>query len=70
MDEILNIDFHVKQMVLVALNTCCCHEGAARKLGIDVRTLHRKKKQYGIQKNWREGRYHYEIIKRPLRSVA
>lgn len=47
-EENLNIYYNIRLMVLVALNTSCCHEGAARKLGINVRTLHRKKKEFGI----------------------
>lgn len=48
-EEILNIDYHVKRMVLKALNKCHSGVAASKLLGVSTRTLTRYKIQYGIR---------------------
>jgi hypothetical protein len=48
MEEILNIEYHTKRLVLKALNQEATIEAAATKLNISVRTLHRYKVQFKI----------------------
>lgn len=47
-EEILNIEYHVKRMIVKALNNTQTHEDAALLLGITVRTLYRYKAQYNV----------------------
>lgn len=47
----LNIENHIKAMIIKALNTSCCRKCAANRLGIDIRTLERRQEQYGIRRN-------------------
>lgn len=49
--EILNIEHHVKILVLKALNRTANHSYAAKELGITERTLYRYKKNFGIAFN-------------------
>ena len=49
-DEILNIDFHVKQLLLKALNKHGKSEKAATVLGISLKTLHNYVKDYQVTK--------------------
>jgi hypothetical protein len=49
-EEILNIEYHTKRLVVKALNTCGTHEAAAARLGICTRTVFRLKRIYGIKK--------------------
>jgi hypothetical protein len=48
-EEILNIEYHTKRLVLKALNQEETIEAAANQLNISVRTLHRYKVKYNIQ---------------------
>jgi hypothetical protein len=48
-EEILNIEYHTKRLVLKALNQEETIETAATKLNISVRTLHRYKVVWNIQ---------------------
>lgn len=73
MDENLNLSDNIRQLILVALNTSCCLECAAGKLGITRTTLVAKKKEYNIVRESRNGRYVVKIRSqsmRPLQSVA
>jgi transcriptional regulator with PAS, ATPase and Fis domain len=56
-EEILNIDYHTKRLIVKALNKSATHEKAAKALGISERNLFRLKKQYNIEKVQR-----YEIV--------
>lgn len=47
-EEILNIDYHVKQMCLKALNRTQKIVIAAQLLGVSARTLYRYMQEYGI----------------------
>lgn len=47
-DETLNIQYHIKIMVLKALNRSRFQSEAAGLLGVSERTLHRYKKDFGI----------------------
>lgn len=47
-DEILNIEYHVKIMVLKALNRTDNNNDACKLLGISVRTLFRYKISFNI----------------------
>ena len=63
--EILNIDYHVKNLVLKALNKYPTVEQSAAALGVSLRTLLRYKQTYGIGKN-KEG-IHYL---RPQKNIV
>jgi hypothetical protein len=47
-EEILNIDFNVRRMVLKALNRFTIQKDAAKALGISDRTLIKYKEHYNI----------------------
>lgn len=47
-DEILNIEYHVKRIVLKALNKTRFVKQAADMVGVSERTLHRYKKDFNI----------------------
>ncbi len=47
--EILNIDYHVRRLVLKALNTSSTVQHAANRLGVSGRTLYRYIDRYGIR---------------------
>ena len=49
-DEILNIDFHVKQLLLKALNKHERYQDAATVLGISLRSLYKYMKDYQVTK--------------------
>lgn len=49
-EESLNIEEHIKPMILKALNKACCQRGASRLLGINVRTLRLWMLQYNIHR--------------------
>ena len=55
--EILNIDYHLKRIILKALNTSLYKYQAAKKLGITIRSLLRKIIDYDIEYSVRAGRY-------------
>lgn len=55
--EILNIDYHIKELIVKALNRTTSHEKAAIALGISERNLFRLRKQYNIKKVQR-----YEVV--------
>lgn len=48
MEEILNIEHHRREMTLKALNRTKSAEKAAKLLGVDVRTVRRYNRRYGI----------------------
>lgn len=48
--EILNIDYHVRRLVLKALNLKPNYIEAAKALGVSLRTVYRKMNQYNIRK--------------------
>lgn len=48
-EEILNIDYHVKQLVLKALKRAATHQEAAKLLGITVRSLCNYKYRFNIK---------------------
>lgn len=56
--EILNIDHHIKHMVVKALNKYPTVELSAKALGISIRSLHRYRQVYGIGKNKVNGVYY------------
>lgn len=49
MQEILNINWNIKQMVLKALNTSPNTFVASKKLGISERQVYRLKKEFSIK---------------------
>ncbi|MFC4261892.1 helix-turn-helix domain-containing protein [Ferruginibacter yonginensis] len=49
--EILNIQFHIKRLVLKALNKCKTDAEAAKELGISIRSLYLYKKEFKIIKD-------------------
>jgi predicted DNA-binding transcriptional regulator YafY len=49
-EEILNIEYHRKDLIIKALNRKRTHKEAATALGVSVRTLMRDKRTYNIQK--------------------
>jgi hypothetical protein len=51
MAESLKIFDNIRELLLKALNTSCCHKGAARRLGVNIRSLPRMKRDYGIIKH-------------------
>lgn len=53
--EILNIEHHIKIMILKALNKTRHQHFASKLLGISDRSLHRYKKNFGIVYNRLEG---------------
>jgi transcriptional regulator with GAF, ATPase, and Fis domain len=55
--DILNIDYHIKGLIVKALNRTSSHEKAAKALGISERNLFRLRKQYNIKKVQR-----YEVV--------
>lgn len=61
--EILNIEFHVRRLLIKALNSSKTESQAASKLEVSKRTLWRYKKQYCIVK---EGKRFVE--KQPMQS--
>jgi hypothetical protein len=50
-DEILNLDFHIKRLTLLALNKTASIEAAAAMLGITGRTVHRYIKTFDIKRH-------------------
>jgi hypothetical protein len=56
-EEILNIDYHVKRMVLKALNKSDTVGEAAALLGVTKRTVFNKIDDYGILFNKESGEY-------------
>jgi hypothetical protein len=56
-EQILNIDYHTKLLIIKALNRTSSHEKAAKALGISERNLFLLRKQYNIQKVQR-----YEVV--------
>jgi transposase-like protein len=56
MDEILNVDFHRRRLLLKSLNISKTYEEAAKRCGIAKRTLFLWKRNYNIRKN-KEGKY-------------
>ena len=56
MDEILNVDYHRKRLLIISLNVSKNHEEAANRCGITKRTLYLWKRNYGIRKN-KQGKY-------------
>jgi len=55
--ETLNLEYHVKRVILKALNTTLFKYQAAEKLGITTRGLLRKIFDYDIQYSKKDGRY-------------
>ena len=55
-EKILNIDYHVRRMIVKALNLKPTYIEAAKVLGISIRTLYRKLDQYNIKKQ-KNGKY-------------
>jgi len=51
-DENLNIDKHTVSLLLKALNRNDHLKGAAKDLGISLKTLYTKMKQYNISLEW------------------
>lgn len=56
MDEILNVDFHRRRLLLKSLNISKTHEEAAKRCGITKRTLFIWKRNYNIKKS-KGGKY-------------
>lgn len=46
--EYLNIDYHIKRLVLIAMAKYKHHTEQAEALGIDVRTLYNYRKKYKL----------------------
>ena len=57
MEETLNIEAHIKPMLIKALNKYLIVELAAKALGIGIRTLQRYKHLYGIGRK-KDGLYY------------
>jgi len=55
--EILNIEYHMKRIILKALNTSLYKYQASKKLGITTRNLLKKIREYDIEYSVRAGRY-------------
>ena len=53
--EILNMEWHTTRLLVKALNKMPTVEKAAGALGISVRNLHRKMREYDIE--WKETTY-------------
>lgn len=58
-DEILNIEYHVKRIVLKSLNKTHFVKEAARLLGISERTLHRYKRQFNISYDKKKNEFYF-----------
>jgi transcriptional regulator of acetoin/glycerol metabolism len=58
MQEILNIDYHKKQMLFKALNKFRNSREAADALGIGERTVYRMMRRYNIRRDI-DGSYYY-----------
>lgn len=48
--KIVNLECQEKDAIQLAINECNTFQEAAKRLGINIVTLHRKRKQYGIQR--------------------
>ena len=59
--EILNIEYHKKRLVLKALNLVSTMPYAASKLGISLRTLYRIMDDYNIVYEKKDGKRQYFI---------
>lgn len=66
-DEILNIDFHVRRLLLKALNICRTRTEAATALGISTKTLQNKMDVYEVEK---ENGIYISKMKIPLLVAA
>lgn len=51
-NEILNLDYHLKKLVVKALQKYWDERSTAAALGVSTRTLFRYKKLFGIKKDW------------------
>ncbi len=51
MDESLNIEYHVRRLVLIAISKHRTKEQAAQALGISVRTLYWYQKKFNYSKH-------------------
>jgi hypothetical protein len=60
MSEILNIEYHVKRLVLLALNKSARQFEAAKLLGVSERTLARYKKQFNIGYSKRNDEFYFK----------
>ena len=60
MNEILNIEYHVKRMVIKALNQTQSHEAAGRLLGVTGRTVYRYKRQFDIVYDAKRNEYKFK----------
>lgn len=58
--EILNIEHHVKRLLLKALNRTHFQKIAAEKLGISERSLHRYKKQFNISYDKKKDEFYFK----------
>lgn len=68
-EEILNIEFHVKRMCLLALNRTLYHKDAADLLGITDRTLYRYRKNFGIKFDKKKDLFYLKIDRPDLKDV-
>lgn len=62
--EILNIDYHTRRLIVKALNLYPTKVFAAVKLGVSERNLHRLIARYLIDYDDRSGKYYYHKSKR------
>jgi hypothetical protein len=71
-EDILNIEYHTKRLLLKALNKYRYNYEAARELGICERQLYRYKRQYNVIYDNNEWVMVEKVIeqKRPLHNVA
>ncbi len=67
--EILNIEYHKKRLVLKALNLVSSMPYAASKLGISVRNLYRLMDDYNIVYEKKDGKRKY-FIKEKTKVIA
>lgn len=58
-NEILNIEHHVKRLVLMALNRTHFQKNAAVELGISERCIHRYKKQFNISYDKKKDEFYF-----------
>lgn len=66
-EEILNIDFHIKRLCLIALNRFNGNrDKAAVLLGVSPRTLTRYIRMYHLKRKWEDGFVSYVEEKRLL----
>jgi hypothetical protein len=49
--EILNVDYHVRRLLLKALNKFNCRKEQAQALGVSIRTVYRLMERFEVENN-------------------